>query len=213
MARKTETRHQLLTSNHQLLISDSSMPIEKLDLSVIVPVYNAPRELRECLAALTSSFCPGMEIVVADDASTDDTRDVASQMGVRVVRLEQNSGPSAARNYGARHSRGQILLFVDADVVIAPGLPARVLAVFRKHEEIAAVFGSYDAFPRAKNVVSQFRNLLHHYVHQKGNADASTFWAGCGAIRRSVFETVGGFGEERVTRPLVADVGLGERFT
>jgi GT2 family glycosyltransferase len=61
-------------------------------------------------------------------------------------------------------------------------------------------------------VVSQYRNLLHHFVHQNGNPDASTFWGGCGAVRRSVFEAVGGFDE--AFRPVcsVDDIELGYRI-
>jgi hypothetical protein len=74
------------------------------------------------------------------------------------------------------------------------------------------MFGSYDTTPRAQGVVSQYRNLLHHFVHQHGNSDASTFWAGCGAIRRTVFEDVGGFDEKRFPRPSIEDIELGYRL-
>jgi glycosyltransferase involved in cell wall biosynthesis len=183
-----------------------------MHLSVIIPVYNNPQDLRECLSALIASSCPGSEIIVVDDASTDDTPSVAAQMGVRVLRLAKNSGPAAARNYGARHALGDILFFVDADVVVAPGAVSRVLAVFTEHQDVAAVFGSYDAQPQAKGVVSRYRNLLHHFVHQNGNPEASTFWAGCGAIRRSVFQELGGFDAQRFPRPSIEDIELGYRL-
>jgi len=188
------------------------MPEEKILLSVIIPVYNAARELHECLLALLNSSPSGVEIMVVDDGSTDGTPVVAREMGVRVLQLEKNSGPAAARNHGARYANGEILFFVDADVVAAPGLVSRVYPIFQERPEIAAVFGSYDASPRARGLVSQFRNLLHHYVHQEGNPDAATFWAGCGAIRRSVFESVGGFDEKKFPRPSIEDIELGYRL-
>ena len=163
--------------------------------SIIVPVYNEPEHLRECLSALLAESRSESDVIVVDDASTDQTPAVASQLGVRLFRLGKNSGPAAARNYGARHSEGDILLFVDADVVVAPGVVNRVIAVLHSNPDVAAVFGSYDSRPRAQGVVSQYRNLLHHFVHQHGRMEASTFWAGCGAIRRPVFEAVGGFDE------------------
>jgi GT2 family glycosyltransferase len=185
---------------------------DKPRLSVIVPAYNAGQDLFECLAALIDTRPSGVEITVVDDASTDDTPAVARRFGVEVLQLEKNSGPAAARNWGARHARADILFFVDADVVIGPGLLSRVISIFQEDQEIAAVFGSYDACPRAKNVVSQFRNLLHHYVHQEGSSDASTFWAGCGAIRRCVFDSVGGFDATRFPRPSIEDIELGYRL-
>jgi GT2 family glycosyltransferase len=180
-------------------------------ISIIVPVYNNSRDLRECLSVLIASSRPDAEIIVVDDASTDDTPTVAAQMGVRVLRLAQNMGPSAARNYGARHAQGDILMFVDADVVVAPGAVSRIVKVLEDRPELAAVFGSYDAQPRAKGVISQYRNLLHHFVHQHGNSEASTFWAGCGAIRRSVFQELGGFDEKRFPR-CIEDIELGYRL-
>ena len=188
------------------------MPEEKIRLSVIVPAYNNPGDLRECLTALSASSCPGLEIIVVDDASTDETSLIGGSMGARVMRLARNAGPAAARNYGAREAQGEILFFVDADVAVAPGVLRRVLDAFDQNSDAAAVFGSYDAFPRAQGIVSRYRNLLHHFVHQKGNAEASTFWAGCGAIRRWVFEAVGGFNEQRFPKSSIEDIELGYRL-
>lgn len=183
-----------------------------MPISIIVPVYNNPQDLLECLSALIASSRPDLEIIVVDDASTDDTPSVAARMGVRVLRLAKNSGPAAARNYGARHAQGDILFFVDADVIVAPGAVSQAVKVFEEQTELAAIFGSYDAQPRAKGVVSQYRNLLHHFIHQTGNPEASTFWAGCGAIRRSVFKEIGGFDENRFPRSSIEDIELGYRL-
>jgi len=131
---------------------------------------------------------------------------------VRVVRLEKNLGPAAARNIGAHHAAGEILFFVDADVVLAPGALERAITILETRPEFVAVFGSYDTSPRAHGLVSQYRNLLHHFVHQHGNPQASTFWAGCGAIRRETFLAVGGFDAERFTRPSIEDIELGLRL-
>ena len=103
------------------------MSLDRLLISIIVPVYNNPRDLRECLSALIGSSCSGSEIIVVDDGSTDDTFSVAAGMGVAVLRLARNSGPAAARNFGVRHARGDILFFVDADVVVMPGAVSRVV--------------------------------------------------------------------------------------
>jgi GT2 family glycosyltransferase len=187
------------------------MSDDPTSISVIVPVYNNPRDLRECLSSLTASACPGSEIIVVDDGSTDNTPGVAVEAGARLFRLAKNSKQSAARNLGARHARGDILFFVDSDVVVMPGAMSRVVKRFDENPDLSAVFGSYDDRPRAKSLVSQYRNLLHHFVHQKGNPEASTFWAGCGAIRRSAFEEIGGFEETRFTGR-IEDIELGYRL-
>jgi GT2 family glycosyltransferase len=178
-------------------------------VSVVIPAYDNAVGLEECLRALV----PGgaHEIIVVDDASTDDTGAVAARFAVKVLRLERNSGAGAARNHGAKGATGDVLLFVDSDVVAAPDTVARVTRVFEERPEVAAVFGSYDAAPRAPGLVSQFRNLLHHFVHQQGDREASTFWAGCGAVRRAVFEESGGFDTGRYTRA-IEDIELGYRL-
>lgn len=183
-----------------------------VNISVVVPVFNSPAELSKCLDALSAASQVGVEIIVVDDCSTDGTSIVAAaHTEARIVRMERNSGPAAARNRGAREARGSIILFVDADVVVALDTIDRVARTFAQHPDVAAVFGSYDAHPAAKGTVSRYRNLLHHFVHQHGNQEASTFWAGCGAIRRSVFEAIGGFDANRFPSPSIEDIELGLR--
>jgi hypothetical protein len=121
------------------------------------------------------------------------------------------TGAGAARNRGAREARGDVVFFVDADVVVAPGAVGRVADTFAARPDLDAVFGSYDARPAAPGLVSQYRNLLHHWVHQTANPDAFTFWAGCGAIRRPVFQAMGGF-VERGDAAALEDVELGYRL-
>jgi glycosyltransferase involved in cell wall biosynthesis len=182
-------------------------------ITVILPVYNGAAFLERCLASLTTTDYPYFDCIVVNDGSTDDSEAIARSLPVRVLSVPGGPfGPASARNRGAEVARGEILFFVDADVVLGPGSLWRVAKVFHEHPDIAAVFGSYDDRPEAKGVVSQYRNLLHHFVHQTGNPEASTFWAGCGAIRRSIFEVVGGFDEKRFLHPSIEDIELGYRL-
>jgi GT2 family glycosyltransferase len=181
-------------------------------VSVIVPAYRNTSELVQCIWALRAAATPDTELIVVDDASEDDVSSTAANLGARVFRLARNAGPAAARNHGARHARGQILFFVDADVVVPDDAIGKIRTALDCHGEIAAVFGSYDRRPVAPGLVSQYRNLLHHFVHQTGKEEAATFWAGCGAVRRLAFERVGGFDERRFLRPSIEDIELGYRL-
>ena len=152
-------------------------------ISVIVPVYNGAKFLNRCLGALFASDYSAFEVIVVDDGSTDDSSAICREKGAVVLSMPRQSGPSAARNFGVKEAKGEILLFVDADVVVKSDTIAKVAASFELHPEISALFGSYDDEPGEKNFLSQYKNLQHHFVHQNSNSEAATFWAGLGAIR------------------------------
>lgn len=180
-------------------------------LSVIVPVRNDPQRLGICLEAIRGSSFRDHEVIVVDDASFDMTAAVAEMLGAQVIRLPVPGGPGAARNRGVAASRGRYLMFVDADVRVHPDTLGRVVAVLDGDLTIDALFGSYDAQPAAPGAVSQYRNLLHHHVHQTGRPEAGTFWAGCGAIRREAFLAAGGFADS-YRRPSIEGRELGARL-
>lgn len=177
-------------------------------LAVVVPAHQAEDDLPKCLDALfAAGFEPG-EILVVDDGSRDGTGDVARKANVRVVRNDRPAEPAEARNRGAREVEAEILVFVDADVVIHKGARRRILEHF-KEPDIVAVFGSYDDAPPAPTVVSRYRNLLHHFVHQQSRAEAATFWTGFGAVRREAFLALGGFDRDWQN---IEDVEFGVRL-
>ena len=130
-----------------------------------------------------------------------------------IVSGPRGAGPAEARNWGAQRATGDLLVFVDADVVVHPDVFVEIRAAFEADPELTALFGSYDDEPAHKSAVSIFRNLLHHHVHQSSRGPAKTFWAGLGAIRRQAFLAVGGFNSASFGQPSVEDVELGMRLT
>jgi hypothetical protein len=109
-------------------------------------------------------------------------------------------------------SSGEIIVFFDADVVAPPGTLRALIEPLIDDLSLDAVFGSYDQEPKHRQFVSQYRNLFHHYIHQISNEEASTFWAGCGAVRKSSFEKVGGFDLSIYQTPMIEDIELGHRM-
>ncbi len=182
-------------------------------ISVIIPVRDAADWLERSLDALDrTQGLSDWELIVVDDGSRDGSGDLARQRGATVLRTRcAGSGPAAARNLGAAIARAPLLCFLDADVVATPFTLARFDELFQSDPGLVAAFGSYDASPFAPDFFSQYRNLLHHFVHQSSREAASTFWAGCGAIRREAFLAAGGF-DVAYRGPSIEDIELGYRL-
>jgi glycosyltransferase involved in cell wall biosynthesis len=160
-------------------------------LSVIVPATDRRHTLSRCVAALQRARGVDDELIVVDRCALP--------------------GPASARNRGATHALHSILVFVDADIEVSPDALTLIRERFAADPDLIAVFGSYDDDPEERNVVSMFRNLLHHYVHQESAGSVDSFWAGLGAVRRSAFDQVGGF-DRRILLASVEDIELGARL-
>ena len=178
-----------------------------------MPVYNGADVLRASLAPLLAMRRAGeiAEIIVVDDGSTDATTAIATQSDVRMLHSGGRLGPGGARNAAATVAGGDILWFVDADVVVHDDA-ARMLAASFRRSGAAAVFGSYDEHPTGTNFLSQYKNLVHHYYHHREGGNADTFWAGCGAVRKDVFLACGGFDAASYRHPSIEDIELGVRL-
>lgn len=184
-------------------------------LSVVVAVHNGAAVLSQCLHALRASEFPRerWELVVVDDASTDESVLVAAEYADIIVRLPgKPRGPAYARNRGSEVSCGEIVVFVDADVCVHRDVLGGFASFFDKMPWVSAAFGSYDVNPSHPGIVSQFRNLLHHYVHQSSPGEAETFWSGCGAVRKTALLDIGMFDEWHYSRPQIEDIDMGRRL-
>jgi GT2 family glycosyltransferase len=180
-------------------------------ISVVIPACNAEQHLTQSLAALAVNRAIPFEVIVVDDGSKDNTRTVAESFHVKVMSTGSRMGPAFARNMGASAATGDVILFLDADVCVHTDTLARIRKSFEADPELDALIGSYDFAPQSPDFISQYRNLMHSYVHQKGSVRASTFWSGCGAIRREVFLEHSGF-SEAYARPAIEDIELGYRL-
>ena len=184
--------------------------------SIVVPAYNCAPELAISLQALRNSSLPWSiwELIVVDDNSNDQTGVVALQFADCVISVQNGPrGPAYARNLGALEARGEVVVFIDADVVVDHVSLSQFVGTLRDTPTLAAIFGAYDTSPTERGFISQYRNLLHHFTHVRGAGYVTTFWAGCGAVRRSTFLDVGGFDAELYTRPQIEDVEFGYRLS
>src|SRR5262247_707748 len=96
------------------------MKITPPKISVVIPVFNAGDLLTECLTRLHRSDYANFEVIVVDDGSTDNSGEIARSFTCQVMKTPGRGGPAAARNLGARHAIGEILFFLDSDVMVQP---------------------------------------------------------------------------------------------
>lgn len=182
------------------------------EVAVIVPARNAASTIGACLAAIRRQTYPFTEIVVFDDGSSDETASIATDAGARVLRHAGPAlGPAAGRNRAAATVEADFVLFVDADVVLAPDALFRLMTDAERAGAVAA-FGSYDDHPVSRRASSLYANLRHHFVHQNGDRDAMTFWSGIGLVRSDAFRAAGGFDAGLYPRPSIEDIELGSRI-
>ncbi len=184
-------------------------------LSVVVPVHQGSTMLPLSLSALAASDFPRAqwELIVVDDASSDGTTEVAREWADHIITLPGlPHGPAHARNRGAEIARGEWLVFLDADVVVYSDTLRRFVEAFEADPTADAFFGAYDDAPRARGLLTQYRNLIHRFVHITSAGPAETFWTGCGAVKRAAFVDVGGFDGHRYPQPKIEDIEFGYRL-
>ena len=135
-------------------------------ISIIIPNYNGSSTIGTCIEAALASQYGNFEVVVVDDCSSDTSVDIITRYPCRLIRMERHSGAGAARNRGAKNSRGEILFFTDADCLIrkdALGFANKAVA-----EQAGAVIGgTYTPLPFDDDFFSAFQSLFIHYSETK----------------------------------------------
>jgi GT2 family glycosyltransferase len=177
------------------------------NLSVIIPAHNAERTIEPCLGALLRSTIRPREILVVDDASTDRTREIAAGLGARVIEVQKNAGPGPARNLGAEEAAGNILVFVDSDIMVPERALESIEACFRDHPEANAITGHLDGGGPVRGYFSRYKNRYMAYVFSKLPKHVEFIYTSAAAVRREAFP---GFGQERTG---VEDTEMGIRLS
>ena len=189
-------------------------PRRALALSVVVPVHNGGRTLADTLSQIRASTLPRdtYELIVVDDASSDGSQAVAARYVDALIRLSgRPRGASYARNRGAEQARGEVVVFVDADVGVREDTLSRLLAAF-DDDEIVAASAVNDGAGQRGRFSAEYWNLLHAYGAARHTTGVAQFHASCGAVRREAFVSAGMFNEWLYRRPSVEDVEMAERL-
>ena len=179
------------------------------EISVVIPAFDAEATLVSCLDSLRKQTLKPFQIILVDDCSTDRTASIASEAGIDILSFEGRSGPAIARNAGAERAEGDIILFLDADVIVPTDLICRISDCFDSDSSTVAVQTVYSPDCPAVDMVSRYQNFYYYHslTSIKGNSTA-TFATWCAAIKRETFIDIGGFNTS-IPEPTVEDEELG----
>ena len=166
-------------------VADRPLPL----VSVIVPVYNGARFIAEAVQSIAAQGYASLEIIVVDDGSTDETAEIVARLGrdVRYV-FQDNAGPGAARNRGVRDASGELIAFLDADDLWAPGSLRFLLNGLLRDPEIDVVHGYARLFKDGESDGGM--DFLNP-------DEVFPYYIGAGLYRRRAFEKAGLF-EDRL---------------
>src|SRR5262245_30073027 len=202
---------------------------EMLKVSVVIPTYNCAEHIGETLQSVLDQDYPNLEIIVVDDGSTDNTRDVVA--GFRSDRItyvyQSNSGgPSKPRNVGIAHAQSQYIALFDSDDIMLPGKIQAAVEFFEMNSQLGLVFTNFvKCDEQGTPYPNPFLDGYHHFwMCQKRQVDDRRYVISAGVayetllkqnyigtssvvIRKSVFSEVGEF-DETLSGPEDLDMWL-----
>lgn len=162
-------------------------------LSIIIPAFNAEKTLPGLLDSIYCSDFKDYEVIVVDDFSSDRTADIIKSYPARGIFLDTTTGPAVARNKGARVAGAQILVFLDADVMLEPDTLGKIARRFQENRDIKILVGTYSEMPLNKGFFPKFKALWFKSLFNENVKETDSLEGFCAAIDREVFKSTGGF--------------------
>ncbi len=133
-------------------------------LSVVIPAHNSRDTIEDCLKSIKNSVYKDYELLVVDDASSDNTPEIAGKYADKIIRLENNQGRAMARNIGIKAANGKVVVNIDSDIVINPDTLKIIADFLSKHSSVYAVTGLLSKYTPRKNFLSDYKNLYMYYT-------------------------------------------------
>ena len=162
---------------------------ENFQISIVIPVYNEGDSLSACLKAINELTTKPYEVIVVDNNSNDQTRDIASSFSFVRLISESKQGVVHARSSGFDAARGDIFARIDADTLLYDGWIDQIVSLFNNNPELAAVSGPPDYYDikltkTANQIDHQIRKFLakhlskHLFLYGSNMAIRNTAWTG-----------------------------------
>ncbi|MEK6906407.1 MAG: glycosyltransferase family A protein [Nanoarchaeota archaeon] len=163
------------------------MASKKIKASVIIPVYNEEKEIYNCLKSLSEQSYKNFEIIIVDDGSTDNSIEITKNFkGIKTLE-QDHKGPGSARNFGAKKSTGEILVFVDSDMVFDKDYLNNLLTPIIQDRKIIGTTHELEIVKNTENIWSRCWGKVR-ISKEKAN-EVKIFRA----IRKKDFLKFGGF--------------------
>jgi glycosyltransferase involved in cell wall biosynthesis len=191
---------------------NSSIDPNKMFISIIIPYFNVETTLRKCLDSIAAIDDKEFEVILVDNGSQDRSKEIAESYPFQTYNYSSIKSAGAARNFGVSKSKGDILLFIDSDVIVQPDIVKQARSSFLKDPTICGVIGMYSKRTTGTGFFSVYKNLESHYAHFSFDKPFISFAGFTGAVKKSVFDELNGF-DLTFRGATVEDVEFGYRLS
>jgi glycosyltransferase involved in cell wall biosynthesis len=171
--------------------------MSRAKIAVVIPGYNCEATLRPCLDGLQSSIARAMDrceaqLIFVNDLSTDGSARIAAECGAQVINNETNKGPHWSRLVGAHQSDGEIILFVDSDIVVAPTSIELIHQYFSANPDCDAITGLLSCTDLGQGFSTDYKNLYMNFNFRKLPETVTFVYGSIFAVRRSILVAADG---------------------
>lgn len=161
-------------------------------VSVVIPVYNGSKTIRECAQAVLNNSYKNFECIVVDDSSTDGSTRLIRDLDCKIYELNKNRGPAYARNFGMKKAKGSIIFFVDSDLILMSDALCQVVKTFNENENAYGVMGIYSPKPANDTFVATIM-AIKKYTDYIGVKKLTFVGEAINALRKDMLMEMGGF--------------------
>ena len=181
----------------------------ELTVSIIIPCKGNASLLRKTLQSICDLNDHADELIIVDDGSEPNLVSLLPEYKDNILRLEQTYGPARARNSGAKQAKSDIIVFIDSDVLVPPGLVNSIRNQFKIRPEISAIQGIYTQISPSDDIPTRYQNYYYFHSFSTIPLDYPAICATyCFAVQRQVFLSLGGF-DSNIPKPTVEDEAFG----
>ncbi len=164
------------------------------NISVIIPFYNSEISLEHCLNAVYKSNYKNFEVIAVSDNSKDKSDEIAKKFPCKIVKLKKNYGSGYSRNIGSKLAKGNILVFLDSDVIIKKDSLTIIQNYFKKKKNHQMIQGIYSHYPDYKKIATQYlQSYQCYYVFSSKKKFIENLVSNFFSIKKKIFSKVGGF--------------------